>query len=68
MDLYKYLYIEVNYSESGVVTMDISSQGDNAVMTCTIVLETTYAEIFGWCMEHDVIFNDFRNNMVYNDP
>lgn len=68
MDLYKYIYIEVSYSENGTVTMDISPQGKNPLATFTIKLDTTYDEIYEWCIENDIIFNDFVNGVVYNDP
>ena len=68
MDLYKYIYMEVSYSKNGTGTMDIRPQEENPLMTCTIVLNTTYDEIYEWCMENDIIFNDFSNGVVYNDP
>ncbi len=68
MNLYKYIYIEVSYSKNRTVTMDIRPQEENPLTTYTIVLNTTYDEIFEWCMENDIIFNDFSKGIVYNDP
>lgn len=68
MNLYKYIYIEVSYSKNGTVTMDIRPQEENPLTTYTIVLDTTYDEIYEWCMENDIIFNDFSKDIVYNDP
>lgn len=68
MNLYKYIYIEVSYSKNGAVTMDIRPQEENPLTTYTIVLDTTYDEIYEWCMENDIIFNDFSKGIVYNDP
>lgn len=68
MNLYKYIYIEVSYSKNGTVTMDIRPQEENPLTTYTIVLDTTYDEIYEWCMANDIIFNDFSKGIVYNDP
>ena len=66
MDLYDILYIEITYYSERYSDIIIKDATNNIQVLKTFQ-DKTKEELKKFADKHDIIFNDFENNVTYNE-